>query len=397
MEIFAEVLIGGVKLKNRIIRSATHEGLGDTSGFPQPELKDRYVSMAKGGVGAIITGFAGVDISGKAWPNMLMINDDEIIPAYKNITAAVKPYGTPLILQIAHGGGRTNPAVTGSEPKAPTGRRYKGVNYTARELTSDDIETIIRDFVSGINRAKESGFDGVQIHAAHGYLLSEFLSPALNRRRDQWGGTLENRFRIIREIITRARENVGNFPIWIKFSSYDFENDGMRLEEGVRLALLFQEASFDAIEVSSGNEEWFSIMRSSKVPVEALLALDPTLKEASWLKKKIAAVVIPWLFKTYDEIENYNVAAAARIKGNVDIPVIVVGGIRKLSSITEIIGQGKANCVSMCRPFIIEPDIVEKLKTGVQNESRCINCNYCLAGVRANSLKCYYGKYRATD
>lgn len=397
MDIFEEVTLGGLTLKNRIIRSATHEGIGDTRGFPKDELKDRYVRLAKGGVGAIITGYAGVCLSGKAWPNMLMIDDDECIPAYRSVTDAVKPYGTPLILQLAHGGGRTNPAVTGSETTAPSGRRYKGVNSAARELTEDEIEAIIQSFVHGINRAKQSGFDGVQIHAAHGYLLSEFLSPGLNSRKDQWGGTIENRCRIVKEIIARARESVGKYPIWIKFSAYDLEKNGIRLDEAISFARLFQEASFDAIEVSCGNEEWFAAMRSSRIPVEALLALEPTLNKASWLRKKVAAFLIPKMFKTYDEIENYNVAAAEKIKAVVDIPVIVVGGIRKLSAITEVIGQEKADCVSMCRPFIIEPDIVAKMKIGQQEESRCINCNYCLMGVGNNPLRCYYGKIASRE
>lgn len=394
MEIFETSSIAGMVLKNRVIRSATHEGLGDGRGYPRDELKDVYVRLAKGGVGAIITGYAGVRLDGRTYANMMMIDDDGCIPAFQKVTSAVKSYGTPIILQIAHGGGLSDPAVTGSAAKAPTGLRYKNGKCTAQELGENDIEEIIKSFVRGVERGKLAGFDGVQIHTAHGYLLSEFLSPHLNRRKDKWGGTLENRFRIIRDIIGRAREKVGKFPILIKFSAHDSQKDGMRVEESVRLAQYFQKASFDAIEVSCGNDDWFYTIRAPKVPVEAILNMDQSLQQASQIKRQMASFFIPRLYKTYTEMENYNVAAAEKIKANVDIPVIVVGGVRKLSSMREIIGQGKADYVSMCRPLIIEPDLVNKMKNGQQDESRCLNCDYCIIGVASNPVRCYYGKAR---
>lgn len=392
MEIFETSSIAGMVLKNRVIRSATHEGLGDDRGYPRDELKDLYIRLARGGVGAIITGYAGVRMDGRAWPNMMLIENDECIPAYQKLTSAVKPYGTPLILQIAHGGGLSDPAVTGSAPKAPTGLRYKNGKCTARELGENDIEEIIESFVSAVERAKLAGFDGVEIHAAHGYLLSSFLSPHLNRRADKWGGTLENRFRIIREIIGRAREKVGKFPILIKFSAHDSQKNGMNAEESARLAQYIQEASFDAIEVSCGNDDYFYTIRTPKVPVDAILNFDQGLRKASKMQRRMASFIIPHLYKTYPKMENYNVAVAEKIKANVDIPVIVVGGVRKLGSMREIIGQGKADYVSMCRPLIIEPNLVDKMKNGKQEESRCINCNYCIIGVISEPLRCYYGK-----
>lgn len=391
MAVFEATTLAGMRPANRIIRSATHEGLGDRDDF-SARLAERYIRLAQGGAGAIITGYAGVSRDGRAWPNMLMIDDDSYVAAYRQVTEAVRPHGAPLILQLAHGGGRTEPAVTGEEAKAPSRHRYKGSSTTARELTEGEIEAIIGAFVQGIVRAWKSGFDGAQLHAAHGYLLAQFLSPALNRRRDRWGGTTENRFRIVREIISRARATVGGFPLLVKLSAYDYDDGGMRLEESVRLAELCREASFDAIEVSCGNDNWFCVVRSRQVPVEAILELSPAFRGASWLKKKVAALLIPRMFTTYDEQENYNVAAAAAIKAAVDIPVIVVGGVRRLEAIEAIVAAGQADYVSMCRPFVIEPDIVARLRDGRQAGSRCINCNYCLIGVGANPLKCYYGR-----
>jgi 2,4-dienoyl-CoA reductase-like NADH-dependent reductase (Old Yellow Enzyme family) len=395
MEVFAAASLAGLTFKNRIIRAATHEGLGDNRGLPDARLSQRYVRLAEGGVGGIITGYAGVHPAGRTWPNMLMIDSYESVAAWRQVTAAVKPYGVPLILQLAHGGALTDPAVTGSPGKAPSRHRYK-TGRTAEALTDIEIEAIIAAFVRAIARAELAGFDGVEIHAAHGYLLSAFLSPLLNRRQDRWGGSSGNRCRIIGEIIGRARETVGKYPILVKISAYDDARGGMQLNESIRLARLLQQASCDAVEVSCGNDEWFCTVRSPQLPLAAILALQPELRQASWLKRQLAKLVIPRLFNTYEAIEDYNVAAAAEIKANLDIPVIVVGGIRKYSTIAAIIGQGQADLVAMCRPFIIEPDIVNKMQAGQQPVSRCLNCNYCLIGVTHSPLRCYHGQLPGT-
>ncbi len=392
--VFEATTLAGMRLASRIIRSATHEGVGDGDDFPA-KLIERYSRLAAGGAGAIITGYAGVSRGGRAWPNMLMIDDDAYIPAFRAVTDAVRPYGAPLVLQLAHGGGRTEPAVTGEAAKAPSRYRYKGAGSTARELTAGEIERIIAAFVQGVVRARRSGFAGAQVHAAHGYLLAAFLSPALNRRRDRWGGSTENRFRIVGEIIGRARQAVGAFPLLVKLSAYDFDAGGLRLDEAVRLARLCEAASFDAIEVSCGNDNFFAVVRPRRLPVAAILELTPALREAPWLKKKLAALVIPRLFPLCDETENYNVAAAAAIKAAVGIPVSVVGGIRRLAAMEAIVAAGQADYVSLCRPFIVEPDIVARLREGRQDGSRCIDCDYCLVGVGGGPLKCFYGRLPA--
>jgi 2,4-dienoyl-CoA reductase-like NADH-dependent reductase (Old Yellow Enzyme family) len=235
----------------------------------------------------------------------------------------------------------------------------------------------------------------VELHAAHGYLLAEFLSPVLNRRQDEWGGTTEGRARIVLEIVRRARQVVGDYPILIKISAYDCRPGGMTAEESVRLAGIFSRAFLDAIEVSCGNDDFMCTVRAPKMPVAAILALEPTLRQAGWLKKRLAALMIPLVIKTHPFSENYNLAAAEKIKAGTDLPVILVGGVRKYSAMSEIIAQGKADYVSLCRPFIIEPELVHKLQTGKKTESGCINCNYCLIGITDNPLKCYYGKVPA--
>lgn len=306
------------------------------------------------------------------------------------MSTAVRSHNVPLILQIAHGGGQCDPSAV-RETVAPSSLSYPFYSKS-RALSESEIEEIIDNFVKAIVRAKKAEFSGVQLHAAHGYLLSAFLSPHLNRRQDRWGGSTENRFRIVGEIIERARQQVGDFPILIKISAYDGHKDGTTVEESVRISKMLQEAGCDAIEVSCGNVDWLHTIRMSDIPVEAILAFSPQYSQKPVLVKKLLKLLIPLMVKKHQPLRNYNVEAAREIKEQVSIPVIAVYGIRKLPDIEEIIGENKADYVSMCRPFIIEPDIVSKFSGGKQTESKCINCGYCLMGVTSNQLKCYYGR-----
>ena len=391
-KVFEKSVIGTIELKNRILRSATHEGMGDKYGKPLKELYDVYEKLAKGGVGAIITGYVGIKQNGKTMFNMRMFDQDEYIDIYKQLNLKLKDYHTPVILQIAHGGSQTGSKITGEIPLSASPRRsYLGER--CKGVTEDEIEDIIDSFVKSIERAKKAEFNGVQLHAAHGYLLSEFMSPFLNKREDKWGGNVENRFRILREILERSREKVGDFPIWVKVSAFNGNRNRKELEGIVRGCQMLQENGCDAIEVSCGYSlRDFDTIRVPSIPAEAMLALFPGFKKFSSFKKGLYKIILPLMIKKYKPIRNYNVESAALIKKNVDIPVIVVGGIRKLSDIENIIENKNIDFVSMCRPFIIEPNIVNKFQDHKAVESKCIDCGYCVYGVTGSKLKCYFGK-----
>jgi 2,4-dienoyl-CoA reductase-like NADH-dependent reductase (Old Yellow Enzyme family) len=386
-----------MKLKNRIIRSATHEGMGDTDGRPRAELGDLYDKLARGGAGAMITGFIGVHKKGRAFQNMCMLDRDELIDAYQAITVRLKYNGVPIIAQLAHGGGQIDKQVIGEQPAAPSAKFYPLSMGKARALTEEEIAEIMRAFVASIERVYKAGFSGVQLHAAHGYLLQEFLSPRSNTRTDQWGGSTENRFRILSEIIHQSRDKVGNFPILVKFNAYDGDKFGVRIEESLRIAELIQKSGFDAIEVScGGTEDGFNTVRVTKIPAAAMLTLVPKYRSFPRPQKIILKALLPLMIKRPRPLTNYNVEAAARIKKEVDLPVIVLGGIRRLKDIESIIAEHKADYVAMARPFIIEPDIVNRFQSGTQQESRCINCGYCVMGVTASTLRCYHGRLKSS-
>jgi len=392
-KVFESSSIAGMNLKNRIIRSATHEGLGDKDGSPMTGLEKIYADLVKGGVGAIISGFIGVKKNGRALQNMRMLDSDELVDSYQGMNTKIKASRVPIIAQLAHGGGQISRKVIGEQPAAPSRKFYPLMTSISRTLTEQEINEIIDSFATAIERTYKAGFSGVQLHAAHGFLLQQFLSPRSNFRRDDWGGSTEKRFRILAEIIRKARERVGEFPILAKFSAYDGDKNGVRIDEGLRIAELFQKSGFDAIEVScGGSEDGFNAVRVTKIPTSAMLELIPWFRSVSRPQKILMKVLLPLITKRPLPLFNYNVEAAARIKREVDMPVMVLGGIRRIDDIEQIIYEHKADYVAMARPFIIEPDIANRFKSGTQKESRCINCGHCLMGVTGSRLRCYYGK-----
>lgn len=396
-KLFSTGEIAGIRFKNRLIRSATHEGMADAEGRPLPVLSELYTKIARGGAGGIITGEAAVSPAGKSsGHHSLMIHHDDLIPAYKELTRAVHEFDTPLVLQLQHCGRQTAARATGTTPIAPSAvwdRFYS--EEMPREMDEGDIKGVIKDFAAAVVRAREAGFDGVQYLAAHGYLLSQFLSRYTNRRTDRWGGSLENRFRIVNEIFRETRNAVGDYPLLVKLNAFDARKNGMRIEEAVEISRMLEAAGCDGIEVSNGVfEDGLNSVRGPKLPLDAAYVHLPQYKNFSSFKKKLYRVIGPLLIKSFRPYYNYNVAAAARIKKAVSIPVMVVGGVHRLADMREIVDGGTADYISMSRPFIIEPDIVDRLSSGRQAASRCILCNYCSIGIAVGQLKCYYGKVR---
>lgn len=393
MQVFETSSLAGIRMKNRILRSATYEGMCDTLGHPQPPYYQFYEKLSVGGAGAIITGYVAVNRIGRMPKHMGIIDDDAYIEEFGKLSSRVQANDTPIIMQIAHCGGLSSKAVTNAEPVAPSPFANPLSRQMARELSETGIEEIINDFVKAIIRVWKAGFDGVQLHAAHGYLLSEFLSPHVNKRSDRWGGTTENRCKIIIKILERARKELGDYPILVKISAYDFDKGGIRIDESIKISQMLERAECSAIEVSCGGvTDSFPSVRSNEFPIKAALAFVPPFKKMPKPAKFLASIILRFTMKSYTPLFNYNVDAALQIKKNIGIPVIVVGGIRTLTDIKDIICNKGIDYISMCRPFIIEPTIVRKFQENKKNESSCINCSYCLMGVLSAPLRCYYGK-----
>ncbi len=345
-KLFESTSINGMNLSNRFVRSATWEGLATTDGAVTPKLIERMVELAKGGVGLIISSHTYISTEGQGTPWQLGIYKDELIQGLKELTAAVHENGGKIILQLAHAGNYAEESLTKQPPLVVSD--FEGLAETERkEITKDEIKKLIEAYTTAAERAKKAGFDGVQIHSAHGYLLSQFLSPVFNKRQDEYGGSIDNRVRIHLEIYQSVRKGVGKkFPILIKMNCGDFVENGLDINESIQVAKLVASAGFNAIELSGG------VIRTGKLsPSRA--GINSQAKEA--------------YFQKY----------AHEIKNEIAIPLILVGGIRSFEIAEKIILEGTADYISMSRPFIREPDLINRWQSGDREKAKCISDNLC--------------------
>lgn len=357
--LFQPIEVGGITLKNRFMRSATHEWLATDEGFVTDKMLDFYQTLAQGGVGLIIPGYAYVDPGGKSSVRQNAIYDDKFIPGYQALVKMVHQYGAKIALQIVHGGRQSKPELIGMQtPLAPSAVYDKSSGITPRAMTKTEIKYMQEQFVAAIKRSKKAGFDAVQLHIAHGFLLSEFISPYTNQRTDDYGGSTENRCRFILEIIQKAKEEVGDdFPIFAKLNSTDGIAGGLTEEESARVAKLLATAGVSLIEVSGGIAEAGAIAARKNILT--------TEQEAYFLP---AARLIKQALK----------------ETAVNTRVALVGGLRSLGVMHQIVVNGDADLISLSRPLIREPDLILKFQRDEKERADCISCNGCYSpeGIR---------------
>ncbi|MDE6276326.1 MAG: NADH:flavin oxidoreductase [Clostridia bacterium] len=398
MEIFESCTVGKIQLKNRIIRSATHDGLADEDGGPSEELIRKYAFLAKNEVGCIIQGYAIVSPEGSSsYPRCLAFYGDSVGGKYKKLTDTVHQYDTPIIAQLAHCGRQTSSKVIGQKKIAPSAKRHLFYPDKAKAMTVEDILRVEDAFVEAISKAEEYGFDGAQIHLAHGYLLHDFVSANGNKRKDEYGKDIHGRCRIVKEILQKARAKVGDFPIWVKLSATDKRKKGMRIAYAIEVCKLLKEYGVDAIEVSCGSvQDGMNTMRSKRMPMEAVFKYrEPVASMPKALNKfcLACAKLINPLLPQPKPLTMFNFDSAMAIKDNVDTDLILVGGVAKLDDMQKAVDSG-IRAVSMCRPFICEPNFVKKLKDGTATQSRCVMCNYCGLVIEKEPTKCLLGKIK---
>jgi len=392
--LFQPTRIKSLTLENRLVRSATHEGLADEDGFPTPSLLTLYQRLAKGGVGLIITGFAFVSPDGKCMlGGMLGIDRDRHVEAYRRLVDQVHSAGARIAMQIVHCGRQTRPEAIGQQPLAPSAVRDKSLFVTPRPMTEDDIERVILAFGQAARRVRESGFDAVQVHAAHGYLLNQFLCPHTNRRTDRWGGSIENRMRIITRIYRQCRREVGpDYPILIKINASDAMKKGLKPEESLIMARMMSDLGFDGLEISCGIGEDGLSMSRGDLPVEALLDHWEIYKNKNPLYRLLMRRLGRMILKPRPFEPAYNLPLARAVKGLVKTPVFLVGGLCHPQTLHRIVERGEADYVALSRALIADPFWPRKIKDGRPEPNRCLHCNLCLAYLPGRPLQCYYGK-----
>ncbi len=319
--------INGMTLSNRFVRSATWDGLATDEGTCTPRMIHLMAKLADGGVGLIITGHAFVHQEGWHQPFQLGIHTDACIPGLKAMTDAVHEDGGKIVVQLGYGGAYLSKS-------------------RVRRMTVQDLQQVVEAFGQAALRAKQAGFDGVQIFAAHGFFLSQLLCPRYNDRTDAYGGDIENRARALMEVLLSVRNAVGpEYPVLVKLNAQDFVENGLTLEDSVRVGLMLQEGGIDAIELSGG------------------LLNNPNL-----MREKIRS----------EEDEAYFRGEARAFKEKIQVPLILVGGIRSYDVAKQLVEEGTVDYISMCRPFIREPDLINRWKRGDLRKAACISCNNCI-------------------
>jgi len=348
MILFSAAAINGMNLKNRLVRSATWEGMCAPDGRPTPKLTACYRELARGGVGLIISGYTFVRADGRQLPGKMGIASDDFAAEMRELTDAVHGEGGKICLQLVHAGGQTDSANAGSQPLAPSAVKVEQFPELPRAMTFADIQSVIKAFRKAARRGKAYGFDAVQLHAAHGYLINQFLSPHTNQRDDEYGGSAAKRSRFLLEVYRAVREEVGrDYPVLVKLNGSDNLAGGLELADAVYAAQQLDQAGIDGIEISGGTT---ASGANSPIRLNVARAAD----------------------------EAYNLPLAKAVKAAVACPVMVVGGFRS-PEVCEAALQHDADFVAMSRPFIREPDLARRWHSGDHSRATCISCNGCFA------------------
>jgi 2,4-dienoyl-CoA reductase-like NADH-dependent reductase (Old Yellow Enzyme family) len=385
--------LGKVEVKNVFIHSATYEAMADSEGKVTDKLLQRYERLAKGGVGLIIPGYCFVMPNGRSMHYQTSIHNDSMIDGLKRLVDIIHINDGKIVFQLAHSGRQTTKDKIGQTQIAPSKGPMDTVYLArAKEMSESDIKEVINAFGNAANRAQKAGADGVQIHAAHGYLVNQFLSPFFNRRTDSWGGTDENRFKFIQKVILKVKENISDKMILlVKLNTQDFTpKDGITLPLARQYAKWLSELPIDGLELSCGTISFsmFNMVRGN-VPTEEMVYKLPL-----W-RKVLGKRMLRKMEGGFDLEEGYNIEAAKQIKPVIGkIPLMVVGGIRSLEYMEKAIKNGYTDFISMSRPFIKEPNVIQKFKDGKINKVSCVSCNRCFAAI-ANDLPvaCYENNF----
>lgn len=347
-DVFEPAWIKDMSLPNRFVRSATWEGMATEKGEVTAQLAGLMSRLAKGRVGLIISGHAYVQTQGQAGPWQLGAYSDDLLPGLTDMAQAVHKDDGRIVLQLAHAGCQAPAKLTGQDPAGPSALDKEKDGFSCREMSAQEIDMVREAFAAAALRAKQAGFDGVQIHAAHGYLLSQFVSAYFNRRTDAYGGSLENRARLPLEVLQAIREQVGpDYPVLIKLNAQDFLQPGLTAEEMVQVCLMLEAEGLDCVELSGGTPLSGDFIPVRKAQVRSKEEDVFYLQEAELYKKRVS------------------------------LPLILVGGIRSLATAKDLVGRGITDFIAMARPLIREPELIQRWEQGDDRPSACTSDNLC--------------------
>jgi 2,4-dienoyl-CoA reductase-like NADH-dependent reductase (Old Yellow Enzyme family) len=399
--VFEPLRIRRLEIAGRLIKTATSETRANEAGFSTREQIELYEPMARAGTPLIITGNVYTSRDGRSTLRQLGADAEDKIPALAELTAAVHRHGSKIFAQLSHCGRQVVPSYVGHrEAVSASAVRDLSLGTRPRPLTVAEIHRIVDDFAEAARRCRDAGFDGVQIHGAHGYLVSQFLTPYTNRRKDEYGGSLEGRTKLLRDIHRATRERVGDdFPIILKINGSDWLplRRGLRTHELVEVARVMEHEGIDAVEVSVGHyESGFPVVRGTfwrclrgmvGGSVRHLPAPWRLSFTAGWPVVALASNLI-WRPR-----EGFNLRYARQFKAALSVPVICVGGFLTLEAMEAALSMGACDAISCGRAFIADPFLHRHLKEGTAGP-RCVFCNACVGQIGSRPLDCYHPRVR---
>jgi len=412
--IFQPLQFRSLTVKNRIFRSNISGRFDNYNGSGNRARINWELKFARGGVGAIISSFVPVHLRGRIVPNYAMIDKDERIPFWRELGREVHQHDCKYILQLSHSGWQRDiPGVEYEKSLSSTGRTEPLHGFECERMTVAQIKETVQAFAEGARRAREAGLDGVELHGANGYLITQFLSSAINDRNDEYGGSLQNRARFVIEIVKAIRKRGGNdFHLQMKISAEEhnnalaflkFEGEGNTVQDSIQVCQWLVDAGVDAIHVSTGSSFPHPMNPAgSDLPIDVLSQTyeqlissgSHTLRNLLFFRGAITGPLFKqqWLSAGVppDRIEGLNLPDARKIKQAVTVPVLCTGGFQTASVIRSAITRGDCDAVSIARPLVANNDLVKQFEAGKDRADKpCTYCNKCLVHVVEHPLGCY--------
>ncbi|MCU1275702.1 MAG: oxidase [Bryobacterales bacterium] len=407
--IFTPLQFRNLTIKNRIVRSNISGRFDNFDGSGNQARINWELKFARGGVGAILSSFVPVHMRGRILPNYATIDRDECIPFWREVGQRVHEHNCKFILQLSHGGRQRDlPGFEYPKGLSSTDRDDPLHGFQAERMTTQQIDETVADFAEGARRAREAGLDGVELHSANGYLITQFLSSAINDREDEYGGPLENRARFILEIVRAIRQKVGDdFHLQAKISTTENcnamnfgEPHGNTIQDSVHVAKWLEQAGVDAIHVSSGGYFPHPRNPAGDLPIDDFVRVydsmissgTHTWRNYNLIRMEPTASIFrhEWLKNRGDIIEGINLPDAHAIKQAVNIPVLCTGGFQTASVIRKAIDEGQCDAVSIARSLVANNDLPQQFAAGAERPAvPCTYCNKCLINAVKNPLGCY--------
>lgn len=407
--LFQPLQFRNLTLKNRIVRSNISGRFDNYDGSGNQARINWELKFARGGVGAILSSFVPVQMRGRIVPNYATIDRDERIPFWRELGKRVHEYDCKFILQLSHGGRQRDiPGVEFAKGLSSTNKDEPLHGFPCERMTIDQIKETIAAFAEGARRAREAGLDGVELHGANGYLITQFLSSAINDRKDEYGGSLENRARFVLDIVRAIRAKVGkDFHLQVKISATEYndamvptEEPGNTVKDSIQVCKWLEEAGADAIHVSSGSSFPHPRNPAGDLPVETFVSdYDSMISSGSrtyrnykLLRGKLSAKLFrsQWVKARGKTIEGINLPDAQKIRLAVNIPVLCTGGFQTASVIRDALTRGLCDAVTIARPLVANNDLAQMFAKGMDRPPKpCTYCNKCLVNVIKHPIGCY--------